>query len=211
MLQKMLDVAKSRVFIFNAVTIVVCVLTAIAIPQIIGKMNAFVPIPEEEKITTPLKSDNESTGDEDKGVEDANSVRPLDEVFGEGVPQNTEQTNGATGGIIEGTTGGTTEKNPNENDNVAIRILKLKATHSEALGGDKFWQIEVIDESDIVVKSWAEIFAEYEADPTVIQIDGNNFVVTVVGLHCTVSGAYSVPISYSGLTVEISKVGTTFR
>jgi hypothetical protein len=176
--QKIWGIVKSKYFIFNAVTIIICLLTAIAIPKIFGNVN-FSADTEERETENDLPIAD--------GVGEADPKKPLAEVFGEAVKQTDPKTR-------------------------IQQTLKLSAKLIEPIEYQQFWEIAVLDENDIVVKSWAEIYAEYVIDPAVIQI-GDGFEITTGGLMRATDtiGAYDETVTYSGLSVQISKTATVFR
>jgi hypothetical protein len=173
-LQKIFDFAKSKVFIFNAVAIIICALTAIAIPKIVGDLNAIAHSPA-------LKLEQETA----KNIDD--EIKNPATVFGAPL-------------AVEG------------------QILRLKAAQIEAVGGHKFWEISVLDSIGNIIKRWADIFAEYEKDKNTIQIVykinelSENLRITAGGITANgASGKYAAVIAYLGLSVEISKLETTFN
>jgi hypothetical protein len=174
MLQKILDIVKSKVFIFNAVIIVICVLAAVSIPQIIGNAGTAAGGGQDTANHTDDKTDE--TAETDKTT------------------------------VVFGTP-----------ETVAGKILLLKATQIETAGGYKFWEIALLDNAGSIIKSWADIFAEYETAPNTIQITykvnelTENLQVTRGGITANgAKGKYTAIVTYFGLTVEISKSETAY-
>jgi hypothetical protein len=184
MTQKILHFAKTKCFIFNAVFITVCVLTAVTIPQIVGN----------------IKPSGDAAGQDIKHSTAANSGKE-------------NRANGGTDSIIQ-ELGEVTSDPIIQIDPEIQReqVLKLRAVFFELVWGDKYWEITLIDGDDNIVKNWTEIFAEYETDRNILQISGDGFEITMGGIKRAAGavGGYTVTVTYSALSVELKKTETTF-
>lgn len=172
MLQKMLAAMKTKAFIFNAVTILICVGTAIIIPKLVKEINTAANT-NNPAINTPTDGGTGTDADE------MTEWKELKTVMG----------------------------NPTEG-------MKLTATLLEVTGGGKFWELTVDRTDDgTQIKSWADIYAEWKTDKTVLDFGGGNFAVYPGGLHTT-DGDYCVTVRYTGfqtLSVLLEKTGSSFE
>jgi hypothetical protein len=91
------------------------------------------------------------------------------------------------------------------------QVLELRAVHFETGDGAKFWELSVWDAGrEVQITPWRNIYEQWQTDSTVIGIGDGNFTVTAGGLQRTAAGAYSVAVTYFGLTVTLQKTATTF-
>jgi hypothetical protein len=185
MAQKILNFIKSKYFVFNAVIITVCFLAAVTVPQIVRNINMNYSAADTQE--QDAATDDGSGQD---GVDSGGSgavTQELGEVTSEPIPQTDPETR-------------------------KEQVLKLRAVFFELAWGDKYWEITLLDGNGGIIKSWAEIFAEYNADPNILQISGSNFTVESIGIKRTagVMGVYAVTVTFSGLSVVLSKTETTF-
>lgn len=170
---------KTKYFIFNMVTVLICMMTAVTIPKLADKIktNADTNDP-----IIGASGDNTADGEAESII----SPTVLDEVKGDPVTQAVPEAN-------------------------TVQKLQLRATFLATEWGDKFWELSVWDAgSGTEIKSWTDIYAEWQTDKTVINTGGGNFDITSGGLRYKGSGGYSVTVTYSGMPAALSKAETTF-
>lgn len=196
MLQKIWAAARTKQFIFNAATVLILTLTAVTIPKLVGEIKTSAA---QDKPAVTVPKDIKEAEIENSGENNIIEPTILDEVTG----------------------GSDAHAAPEAN---TVQELELRATLLETAWGDKFWKLSVWDaDSETEIKSWQDIYAEWQSDETVIDTGDTHFDITPGGLQRTVSGEYSVTVTYAGtvggsenvqqavvMTVVLSKAATTF-